>query len=88
MNKLKAKEIIKIMEEQIAPPNLAEDWDSPGLKTGSSENMVDKVLVCLDVTFPAIEAAKEYGCEMIVSHHPLIFKPIKTINEEPNSSFS
>jgi dinuclear metal center YbgI/SA1388 family protein len=82
MNKLKAKEIIKIMEEQIAPPHLAEDWDSPGLKTGSSENMVDKVLVCLDVTTDVVKEAVEKGCNMIISHHPFIFKGISDMVEE------
>lgn len=81
MKDLKAKDIIKIMEE-IAPMHLAEDWDSPGLKTGSLEETVTKVLVCLDVTVDVIAEAKEKGCNMIISHHPFIFKSISDMVEE------
>lgn len=81
MEKFKVKDIIKIMEE-IAPMHLAEDWDSPGLKTGSLDATVSKVLVCLDVTVDVIAEAKEKGCNMIVSHHPFIFKSISDMVEE------
>ena len=82
MSKFKAKEIIKIIEEQIAPPYLAEDWDSPGLKTGFADCIIDKVLVCLDVTTEVVEEAVEKGCNMIISHHPFIFKSISDMIED------
>lgn len=79
---MKVNEIIKIMEELIAPPNLAEDWDSPGLKTGSLYNDVNRVMTCLDVTVDVVKEAQEKGCEMIISHHPLIFKSISEVTQE------
>ncbi|MBE7058822.1 MAG: Nif3-like dinuclear metal center hexameric protein [Ruminococcaceae bacterium] len=81
MKELKAKDIVKIMEE-IAPVNSAEDWDSPGLKTGSPDANITKVIVCLDVTVDVVEEAKEKGCNMIISHHPFIFKSISDMIEE------
>ena len=58
-------------------------WDNDGLLLcPDHEREVSSVLTCLDVTFPAIEAAKEQGCELIISHHPLIFSPVKSITED------
>lgn len=59
------------------------DWDNDGMLLCSDrDGEVKNVLTCLDVTFPAIEAAKEQGCELIISHHPLIFSPVKSITED------
>lgn len=82
MIKMKVKDIIKIMEEIIAPPENAEDWDSPGLKTGSVNNDVSKVMTCLDVTVDVVKEAQDKGCDMIISHHPLIFKSIADVTED------
>lgn len=79
---MKVKEIIKIMEEKIAPPNTAEDWDSPGLKTGSMNSDINRVMTCLDVTVDVVKEAQEKGCDMIISHHPLIFKSISDVTQE------
>lgn len=58
-------------------------WDNDGLLIcPDREREVHKVLTCLDVTFPAIEKARLEGCELIVSHHPLLFNPIKKLTEE------
>ena len=81
MKNYKVKDIIEIMEE-IAPMNSAEEWDSPGIKTGSKEETVSKILVCLDVTLDVVAEAKEKGCNMIISHHPFIFKGISDMVEE------
>lgn len=57
-------------------------WDNDGLLVCSDrEREVEGVLTCLDVTFPAIEKAISEGCNLIVSHHPLIFSPLKRLNE-------
>lgn len=79
---MKVKDIIKIIDENIAPPELAEDWDSPGIKTGSLNSNVNKVMTCLDVTIDVVKEAQEKGCDMIISHHPLIFKSISEVTEE------
>lgn len=69
--------------ETLYPADNKCDWDNDGLLLcPDRDREVNRVLTCLDVTFPAIEAAKERGCELIVSHHPLIFSPIKSITED------
>ena len=63
--------------ERIAPRALAEDWDNPGLLTGSPAQNVHRILVCLDVSEAIVDRAIAEDYDMIVSHHPLIFKPMK-----------
>lgn len=62
----------------IAPFSSAASWDNSGLLVGSLENAVSKILVCLDVTATEIEYAKENKVDLIVSHHPVIFKPLSS----------
>ena len=65
--------------ERIAPKRLAEEWDNPGLLLGSPVQEVHKILTCLDVTDEVVEEAISQGADMIVAHHPLIFKGIKKL---------
>ena len=62
-----------------APSKLAEEWDNVGLLTGDPSAGVEKILVCLDAGLGAIERAVEIGAQMIVAHHPMIFRPIKNV---------
>lgn len=68
--------------ERIAPRRLAEEWDNPGLLVGSPLQEVHKILVCLDVSDDVARRAIEMGADMIVSHHPLIFKPLKKLRTD------
>lgn len=63
---------------QIAPPDLAEEWDNVGLLLDSGEP-TDRILFALDATAQAVEEAKKLGCGIIVTHHPLIFHPLRRI---------
>ena len=72
------KEIISHIEK-IAPGSLQESFDNSGLLTGSLEKKVSSALITLDVTEKVIEEAIEKKCDMIIAHHPLIFKPLKQI---------
>lgn len=65
---------------QWAPPNTKLDYDNVGLLVGDPSRHVSKVLTCLDVTLAVVEEAINSGCELIVAHHPLIFKSIDRIN--------
>jgi len=65
--------------EKIAPRSWAEDWDNPGLLVGSSAQRVNKILLTLDGTMEAVEEAIREKAELIVSHHPLLFKPLKNL---------
>ena len=64
---------------RLAPQNLAEEWDNPGLLVGTPKAPVQKIFVCLDVTDTTISQAIELGAQLIVAHHPLIFRPLKNI---------
>lgn len=65
--------------DSLAPFILAEPWDNPGLLTGSMEEEVTGILLSLDVTLESIRRAQEQGANLIVSHHPIIFSPIKRL---------
>lgn len=78
---VKVKDIINRLEE-LAPLSGAENWDNPGLMTGSFDNAVKTVMIALDVTPDVVEQAVKQNAQMIVAHHPLIFDPIKTLAEE------
>ncbi len=64
------------------PYELAEEWDNPGLNVGHFDRPVNGVFLALDVTEQAITAAEKAGCQLLVTHHPLIFNPEKQINSE------
>ena len=76
------RDITEIMEKDIAPLSLAEEWDSPGLKTGYPDMDVSGVLVCLDADYTIIEEAHRLGLNMIVSHHPLIFGSVRDVRDD------
>ncbi len=75
---MNVKEVIKIMEN-FAPPALAESYDNVGLMVGDSSMRVTGILLALDVVEETIDEAIDSGLNMIISHHPLIFKPIKSL---------
>lgn len=74
------REIIGAIE-RVAPLRLQEEWDNSGLQVGFMDNGVSRVLVCLDVTETIVDEAAEKGCQMIVSHHPLIFKALSQVSD-------
>jgi len=65
--------------EDVAPLSYQEAYDNAGLILGQRDRPLSGVLICLDVSEPVIDEAIRYGCNMIVSHHPLIFRGIKQI---------
>ena len=65
--------------EEFAPPVLQESWDNTGLQVGSRRAECTGVLLCVDVTPAVVNEAVNRGCNLIVSHHPLIFKGLKRI---------
>ena len=67
---------------RIAPRQLAEEWDNPGLLVGSFNSEVEKIFVCLDVTEKNINLAVEFGADLIIAHHPLIFRAVKNFRTD------
>jgi GTP cyclohydrolase I len=68
--------------ENLYPKSLAEEWDNVGLMVGRGDKEVQKVMLCLDVTTKVIEECKKENIDLIVSHHPFIFKGIKNITDK------
>lgn len=66
--------------EEFAPLSLQEKWDNSGLVIGSPEDAVTGVMVGFDCTVELIEEALQRGCNMVVTHHPLIFGGVKRID--------
>ena len=77
---MKIKEVLSALE-QFAPLPLQESWDNAGLQVGLTEAEVSGALLCLDVTERVVDEALEKGCNLIVSHHPLLFRGLKTISD-------
>ena len=75
---MKIKEVIEALE-RFAPLPLQEDWDNAGLQVGLTEAEVSGALLCLDVTEQVVDEAVSLGCNLIVSHHPLIFHKLSRI---------
>ena len=67
--------------ERFAPLPLQESWDNAGLQVGLTETEVSGALLCLDVNERIIDEAIQKGCNLIVSHHPLLFRGLKTISD-------
>ncbi len=63
----------------LYPQSLAEDWDNVGLQLGDPAAIVARILVCLDVDEKVIARAEELGAQLVISHHPLIYRPLKKI---------
>jgi dinuclear metal center YbgI/SA1388 family protein len=75
----KTADIVGIINK-IAPIALAEPWDNPGLQIGDPAASVARVMVALDPTPDVIDSALKASCQLLVTHHPLIFKPLKSIS--------
>ncbi|MCF2502839.1 Nif3-like dinuclear metal center hexameric protein [Dyadobacter sp. CY107] len=73
------KEVIEVLE-QLAPPAYQESYDNAGLIVGSGPTEVTGVLLTLDVTEEVIAEAIERNCNLVVAHHPIVFKGLKKLN--------
>lgn len=80
-NSVKIKEVLRALE-QFAPLPLQEDYDNAGLQVGLTETDASGALLCLDVTEEVIDEAISLGCNLIVSHHPLIFRPLRRLTDQ------
>ena len=77
---MKIKEVLSALE-RFAPLPLQESWDNAGLQVGLTETEVSGALLCLDVNERIVDEAVQKGCNLIVSHHPLLFRGLKTISD-------
>lgn len=68
--------------ESIAPLSLQEEYDNSGLITGNGEDEVLGALICLDCTEAVVDEAIQKKCNLIIAHHPIVFKELKNITGE------
>lgn len=61
------------------PPGLAEDWDNVGLQVGDPTAEVSRVLICLDAEETTIKEAERVAAQLVISHHPLLYRPLKRL---------
>ncbi len=80
---MKISQIIELIES-YAPIEIADENDRPkvGLQLGSRKGECTGVVTCLDATLEVLESAVENGCNMVVSHHPMIYYPLQKIDED------
>lgn len=74
------REIIRQLE-QLSPPAYACGWDNVGLLVGRADQTVGRIVVALDATEECITYAVEQNADLIVTHHPMIFSPLKQMND-------
>lgn len=77
---MKIKDVLNALE-RFAPLPLQEGWDNAGLQVGLTEAEVSGALLCLEVTEAIIDEAIAEGCNLIVSHHPLLFHGLKVVSD-------
>ena len=68
--------------ESLWPLAGAEEWDRPGLTTGNSNQSISKALLSVDVTIEVLSEAKQLGCELVISHHPVLLKGVNSLSED------
>lgn len=68
--------------EELAPQALALEYDNPGLIVGTKRQEISRVLVALDCTVSVVEEAKSLGCQLVLTHHPLLFRAVKKISPD------
>lgn len=73
--------------EAFAPTRLAEDWDNVGLLMGDPGAAVERVMTCLTVTPESASEAVDEGAQLIVSHHPIWFKPVQSLRADRSDGF-
>ena len=78
-NALHLHDLIGILN-RMYPPDLAEDWDNVGLQVGDPGAAVERIMVALDPSLKNLRAAIKQNCQLLLTHHPLIFKPLKQIS--------
>ena len=78
---MNCSEIIREIEK-IFPPSSAEEWDNPGLLAGRRDREVTRMLVALDASDTVIDEAVRWGAQLLITHHPMIFSPLKKVNDD------
>lgn len=78
---MKCSEVMESLEK-LSPLSYAESWDNAGLLAGRRDKETDRIFLALDATDAVIDEAVLRGADMLITHHPLIFSPLKRINTD------
>ncbi len=78
---MQCRELLEKLEE-LAPAKYACEWDNSGFLAGRGEKEIRKVMVALDATDEVVEEAVHWKADLLLTHHPLIFKALKKVNDE------
>lgn len=68
--------------EELSPKSYAEEWDNVGLLVGREDKEINTIFIALDATDEVIDAAIECEADMLITHHPMIFKPVKSVRAD------
>lgn len=78
---MKCLDIIRELEK-LAPESLALDWDNSGLLLGRTDKNISRILIALEVNETVVEMAVSGKADLLITHHPMIFKPLKRLSSE------
>lgn len=78
---MRCKELMEKLEA-LAPVSYACEWDNPGFLVGRADKEIRRIQVALDATDEQVDQAIGTGTDLLLTHHPLIFKPLKKVNDE------
>lgn len=78
---MKIREVLDYLEAQV-PLTQQEDWDNSGVQVGDTSQELKGILIAIDTTVEIVEEAIQHGCNLIVTHHPLLFRATKQITPE------
>lgn len=76
---MQIQDVLAVLEA-VAPPHLQESYDNAGLLVGNPDTLVSGILFCLDSTEAVVAEAKRKGCNLVVAHHPIVFRGLKRLN--------
>ena len=76
---MKISSLIERLERWV-PPDMAESWDASGLQVVNPDNDAEAVFLCLDISETTLNEAIEFGANLVLSHHPMLFSPLKTLD--------
>lgn len=77
----KVSKVIELLEN-IAPQASAEVWDNPGWQINLHNEDTQKILLAVSVTMEVLKQARDKGCDLVISHHPMFFVPLKNLSDE------
>ncbi|MCS7159255.1 MAG: Nif3-like dinuclear metal center hexameric protein, partial [Gemmatales bacterium] len=81
MPSLLLRDVLPILQ-QLAPLELAEDWDNVGLLLGSQDQSVARIMTCLTITQDTVAEACHENADLVISHHPLFYRPVKRVTDQ------